>query len=58
MSIFIPHTVFLKISLEAHQKISPIFKTMAWYFVDAYGRYVIISGKIVRKYKRAIQRDT
>lgn len=30
---------------------------MAKYFIDAYGRYVIISGKIVRKYKIAIQRN-
>lgn len=24
---------------------------MVWYFIDAHGRYVITSGKIVRKYK-------
>lgn len=54
MSILIPHTVRYKISLGAQQKIPPIFKTVAWCFIDDYGRYV----KIVRKYKIAIQRNT
>lgn len=52
------YSIFFLISLEALQKVSPIFKTMARYFIDAYGRYAIISGKTVRKYKIAIQRNS